>query len=183
MEAGEPSDLLFGIRPARPADAASIARVHVDAWRSAYAGILPARSLTALSAPRIARHYEVLIRRRHVVLVAQPEGAATPVGFATAGRARGNAPASGEVETLYVLDDWRDRGIGRCLLQRAARALAGPPFDCRSLFLWVLSDNPSRWFYERLGGKPVLQSMTEVGGVALPQTAILWDPISALHAK
>mgnify|MGYP003341734441 CR=1 FL=1 len=26
----------------------------------------------------------------------------------------------GEIETLYVLDDWRGRGIGRCLMREAA---------------------------------------------------------------
>ncbi len=180
MEPGEHPDLLHGIRPARLADADAIARVHVEAWRSAYAGILPDRTLTGLSAARIAPHYLGLIRRHHIVLVAQPEGAHAPVAFATAGRARGRAPADGEVETLYVLDDWRERGIGRHLLARAARALAAAPFGCRSMFLWVLSDNPSRWFYERLGGKAVMRAMTQVGGVPLAQTAMVWDPISRL---
>ena len=37
------------IRRARPSDARPIAQVHVAAWRSTYAGILPDRSLTGLS--------------------------------------------------------------------------------------------------------------------------------------
>ncbi len=181
MEPRDPSDLLFGIRPARSADATAIARVHVEAWRSAYAGIIPARTLTDMRASRIAPHYEASIRHGHAVLVAQPEGADEPVGFVTAGRARGNALADGEVETLYVLDDWRERGIGRHLIKGAASLLARPPLRCRSVFLWVLSDNPSRWFYERLGGKAVMRSMTRVGGSPVQQTAIVWDPISRLH--
>ena len=180
MESGEPSDLLFDIRPARPVQAEGIARVHVEAWRSAYAGILPDRTLSGMSVPRLTVHYDALIRRRHIVLVAAPQGDDTVVGFATAGRARAHAPAEAEIETLYVADDWRERGIGRRLMAQSARALAAPPSGCRSLFLWVLSDNPSRWFYERLGGKPVLRAMTSVGGEAIPQTAMVWDPISRL---
>ena len=181
MESGDPSDLLFDIRPAKPAQAGQIARVHVEAWRSAYAGILPDRTLSGMSVPRLAVHYDSLIRRRHLVLVAAPQGDETVIGFATAGPARGRAPAEAEIETLYVADDWRERGIGRRLISQAARSLAAPPFGCRSLFLWVLSDNPSRWFYERLGGRPVLRAMTTVGGEAIAQTAMVWDPISVLY--
>ena len=37
------------IRRARPDDAAAIARVHVESWRSTYAGLLPERLLLKLS--------------------------------------------------------------------------------------------------------------------------------------
>ena len=36
------------IREANPADAGPMARVHVDTWRTAYAGILPAGHLEGL---------------------------------------------------------------------------------------------------------------------------------------
>jgi hypothetical protein len=44
----------------------------------------------------------------------------------------------------------------------------------------VLRENPSRWFYQRLGGRAVAESVTEVGGQALIQTAFVWDPIEKL---
>ncbi len=180
MESGEPSDLVFGIRRARPSDAAAIGRIHVDVWRNAYAGILPDQALAALSDVRQAAAYERMIHVGHLVLVAQPRGADAPVGFATAGHARSGPKGAGEVETLYVQDDWRERGIGRRLLTGAARRLASTPYECRSLLLWVLSDNPSRWFYERLGGRPSIRSMTSFAGRTLPQTALIWDPIDRL---
>ena len=37
------------IRAAKPADAGSLARVHVDSWRSTYTGILPDEFLAGLS--------------------------------------------------------------------------------------------------------------------------------------
>ena len=107
------------------------------------------------------------------------------VGFATAGRARGGEfirlLAEGEVETLYVLDDWQDRGVGRKLMRAAAGYLA--EIGCKSCFLWVLRENPSRWFYQRLGGKPSAEAVIQFAGQKVPQTAFVWDPIERLLAS
>ncbi len=181
---------MIGVRQARRNDAAAIAGVHVAAWRSTYPGILPDDYLTGMSVSRQAAYYDVAIRRGGCIYVATAAGIDVPegsgprvVGFTTAGRARwtdgsGRCPADGEIETLYVVDDWRDRGIGRRLLRAAAASLAES--GCRSIFLWVLRDNPSRWFYERLGGRPVVEAMIRVGGRPVIQTAFVWDPIERL---
>ena len=165
------------VRPARPVDAVPIGRVHVAAWRSAYAGILPDASLRRLSVPRQAAQYGAAIRGRRGVFVAEAEGQV--VGFCTVGRARARW-ADGEVETLYVLDDWRDCGFGRALLQMGADRLRTD--GARSLMLWVLRENPGRWFYQRMGGRAAAQGTTEVGGVAVPQIAYVWDRIETLGA-
>ena len=189
---------MITIRRARLSDVVPIAAVHVAAWRSTYPGILPDGYLARLSVPRQAAHYERAIRSGVGVHVATASGVdlstdrgADPgpprvVGFATAGPTRTPgaadtmaAPlADGEIETLYVLDDWRDRGIGRRLMRAAAGHLAG--VGCTSAVVWVLRDNPSRWFYERLGGRPGAESLVEVGGRAIPQTAYLWSPLEKL---
>ena len=172
------------IRPARPSDGAAIAAVHVAAWRSAYAGVLPDHSLTALSARRQEGYYGHIIRAGEIVHVAVPsaeeaeDGAPAVLGFVTASRARGTAIADGEIETLYVLDDWRDLGLGRALIRAAAQGLAAA--GCRGVFVWVLSRNHSRWFYERLGGVRAMEGQVNVGGEPQPQTAFLWDPIDRL---
>ncbi|HWA81493.1 MAG TPA: GNAT family N-acetyltransferase [Acetobacteraceae bacterium] len=176
---------MIGIRRARPADAPAIAAVHVAAWQSAYPGILPEAYLARLSAIRQAAHYDHAIRVEGGVFVAAAWGTDLPagsppriVGFTTAGLARTSGIAEGEIETLYVLDDWRDRGLGRRLMRAAAGYLQGR--GCRSVFLWVLRDNPSRWFYLRLGGRPVAESIVRVAGRPVAQTAFLWDPIERL---
>jgi hypothetical protein len=53
---------------------------------------------------------------------------------------------------------------------------------CKSAFLWVLRDNPSRWFYQRLGGRPVAETYTTIAGEKICQTAFVWDPIQQLLA-
>jgi len=176
---------MIGIRRARAADAASIAAVHVAAWRSAYPGILPDTYLTHLSVVRQAAHYDRAIRAEGGVFVAAAWGTDVPlgtrprvVGFTTTGLARTHGIAEGEIETLYVLDDWRERGLGRRLIRAAAAHLQS--LGCRSVFLWVLSENPSRWFYARLGGRPVAEATVHVGGRPVCQTAFLWNPIERL---
>jgi GNAT superfamily N-acetyltransferase len=180
---------MISVRRARAGDVLGIGAVHVAAWRSAYPGILPAAYLAGLSVSRQAMMYDAALRSGVPIHVATASGvdaldSRSPrvVGFATAGRARGGAfgrrLGEGEIETLYVLDDWRDRGIGRRLLRAAAAQLADS--GCRSAFLWVLRDNPSRWFYARLGGRPVAEATIRVGGAPVIQTAFAWDPIDRL---
>lgn len=166
---------MIRIRRAAAADAVGMAEVHVGVWRSAYAGILPDDYLARLSVPRHALYYQTGIQAGHAAYVAEAEGEV--VGFATASRASA-ALADGEIETLYVADDWREQGVGRALMQSAASRLARG--GCRSAYLWVLRDNPSRWFYQRLGGRRAADSQTLVAGVAIPKTAYVWDPIELL---
>ncbi len=163
------------VRPAMPEDAAGIGVVHVAAWRSAYAGILPDSYLAGLSVPRQAAYYQAGLLAGHAALVA--DTGERIVGFVTMGR-RSGALADGEIETLYVLDDFRDQGAGRLLMQGAAQLLARA--GCRSLFLWVLRDNPSRWFYQHLRGRLAADGQTWVAGICVPKTAYVWDPIESL---
>lgn len=178
---------MISIRRARPADAPAMGAAHVAAWRSAYPGILPDDYLAGLSVTRQAAQYDKAIRAGAGVYVAAASGLDVPagagqrvVGFTTVGRARAAGIAEGEIETLYVLDDWRDRGLGRRLMRAGAGHLAGA--GCRSAFLWVLSGNPSRWFYLRMGGKTAAAGSTSVAGTTIAQTAFVWNPIERLLA-
>jgi GNAT superfamily N-acetyltransferase len=172
---------MISVRRAEVTDATAIGAVHVAAWRSAYPGILPDSYLARLSPTRLAIQYRDSIADGAVVMVAAASGRGPRiVGFATAGPARRPGLGDGEIETLYVLDDFREQGIGRQILQDSAAQLAA--LGCGSVFLWVLRDNPSRWFYRRLGGQPAAEGQTRVAGVTLDQIAYVWDPITRLYA-
>lgn len=175
------------IRRARLSDAPAIGAVHVASWRNAYAGILPDEFLASLSVARQAAYYERAIRERGFVHVAAASGPDLPgasgvrvIGFASSGRARMGQIAEGEIETLYLLDDWREQGLGRRLIGAAASGLAA--IGCRSAMVWVLRNNPSRWFYEHIGGKAAAEAEVRVGGAPVMQTALVWDPIDRLLA-
>jgi ribosomal protein S18 acetylase RimI-like enzyme len=163
----------------------------VAAWRSAYAGILDDAYLAGLSELRLAHFYRRAILDRnqgHAVVVATAGGADLPrdraggepavVGFASGGRARRRGLAEGEVETLYVLDDYRERGVGRRLMRAMAAHLRA--IGCNSVVVWVLAENQARWFYRRLGGRLAMTEAIRVAGQPLEQTAFLWDPIEML---
>jgi hypothetical protein len=46
--------------------------------------------------------------------------------------------------------------------------------------VWVLADNPSRGFYEKLGGKFVYEKAVRIGGIALREVAYGWEDIQPL---
>jgi len=172
---------MISVRRAALADAAAIGAVHVAAWRSTYPGILPDSYLARLSPTRLAHHYRAAIGSGATVIVAAARGPGPRiVGFTTAGPARMPGLGDGEVETLYVLDDYREQGVGRRMLRAAAAELAAD--GCGSAFLWVLRNNPSRWFYRHLGGQAAAEGQTRLAGVALNQVAYTWDPIDRLTA-
>ena len=172
---------MISIRRARLSDASGIAAVHVATWRSAYANVLPDNYLADLSISRLANYYEHGIRlglALHVAASYGEHGAPPIIGFSSAVRCHEGRLGEGEVETLYVLDDYRDRGLGGQLLRASAKHLT--QLGCRSAFAWVLSENPSRYFYQHLGGKQIASGSTRVGGEDIPQIAFAWDPIETL---
>lgn len=180
-EAARPGARTDLVRPARPGDAAAVAGIYVESWRSTYAGLLPDRLLAGMRADRRRRRdWERAIsrpRRAERIFVAEAAagaGARRVVGFAGGGPARRAATGhAGEVYTLYVEDDFHGLGIGRALFSALAAGLArdlGP-----SLVVWVLAGNPARFFYEALGGRPAGRRLGTLGGRAIEELAYGWS--------
>lgn len=166
------------IRPARAGDADGIARVHVEAWRSAYPGVVPAAVLLRLSRRGQAREWAVQIdNERHATGILVAEGAAGGIiGFGSGGRARPSGlPQAGEIFTLYVAPDHQENGIGRALLGGLFAGLVDRGLS--SAVVWVLSANPARFFYERMGGRRVAERQERLWNTLLPQTAYAWDDL------
>ena len=166
------------IRPARPEDAAGIARVNGDTWRAAYRGIFPDEVLE-----RRGREPDAAERRRRwiatpgtAVFVAEEEGEV--LGFSMAGAPR--EPLAGydaELFAIYVLPAHQGRGLGRRLLFAAAAAMAAA--GRRSWFLWTLRDNPAaRGFYERLGGSLVAERTAVVEGTSVQEVGYGWESLA-----
>jgi L-amino acid N-acyltransferase YncA len=165
------------IRAAKRADGVAIGRVHVETWRDAYAGVLPDSVLVRMTAEMEGRKWTNTIAGSEPVLVAETaEGAV--VGFGNCGAARPfGLSFTGEVYTLYVLPDYQGVGLGGRLLHALfARLAAG---GHRSAVIWVLGANPSRFFYEAMGGRCVAERDEHLWGVTLPQAAYGWDDLPA----
>ncbi|PYY51556.1 GNAT family N-acetyltransferase [Curtobacterium sp. MCBD17_023] len=135
------------VRPAVDTDAPGIADVHVQAWREAYAHLLPAAFLASLDPVARTTRWRRTIAGASAagtsVAVAEHGGAV--VGWATAGPARDD-PAIRDVELtgIYVLASAHGSGAGQLLLDAV---LGNAP-----AFLWVADDNPrAQAFYRRNG--------------------------------
>ena len=173
---------MIRVRRASTGDATAIAQVHVDTWRSIYVGLVPDRVLVNMSYQTTAASWSLVLRGRGMgerVHVAEVRPAPV-VGFASAGLARSLATTSGggstgEVFTLYVLDDFQGRGLGRDLLLASFRYLLEREFE--SAVIWVLARNPSRFFYEAMGGAPVAEREENLWGVCLPEVAYGWPDL------
>ncbi len=160
------------IRPARPGDASRIARLDVEIWQATYAGILATPFLVGLSAPRRERGWAGVIERepRDVRVAVDDDG--DILGFGSCGRGRDKAEFAGEVFTLYVAPDWQNQGIGRRLLLALFERLVAQ--GCGSAIIWVLRDNPARFFYQRLGGSDVRHRVFTVGGKPIEAAGYAW---------
>jgi GNAT superfamily N-acetyltransferase len=168
--------------------AAGIAKVYVDTWRSTYAAILPHQVLLDMSYERQAREWSWAIRNSAQPLIVAAEANHGVVGFTSFGPARlRDRPASGrfageghatvgEIYTLYVWPEFQDRGIGRRLLAAAFAAMIDKDYDCS--FLWALRDNPSRYFYERVGGKAIAERREHLWGCALDEVCYGWPDLT-----
>ena len=150
------------IREAQVNDAAAIAKVHVDSWRTTYAGIVPDDFLTKLSYGQRERNWRNILSTpdstEFVYVAEDAEGSV--IGFASGGPERsGDADYKGELYAIYLLDKYQHKGIGRQLTVAAARRLLQQGF--RSMLVWVLAENPSRAFYEALGAEHPIEDGKE----------------------
>ena len=166
---------MIRVRLAKRADGAAIGRVHVETWRDTYAGVLPDWMLVRMTAEAEGRKWINAIGGRDIVLVAETD-AGEIVGFGNCGPARPfGLPFTGEVYTLYVLPDFQGAGLGGRLLRALFGKLTGAGH--RSAVIWVLEANPSRFFYEAMGGRRVAERAERLWGVTLPQAAYGWNEL------
>ena len=164
------------IRPAVPADAASLARVRIYAWRAAYRGLMPEAFLASLDLEKETRRVqdnlaglspERYIFAAEVTLSAAVGGKV--VGFCAGGPDRDQDPDyPGELYAIYVLPEFQGHGIGKQLVRKAASWLSEHGYA--HFLIWVLRDNhPARRFYETLGGQLARERFITLGGEQLPE--------------
>ncbi|WJQ01145.1 GNAT family N-acetyltransferase [Geobacillus stearothermophilus] len=170
------------IRKATWVDALAIASVHVESWKTTYSGIVPDAYLETLAVGEKQTLWEkVLSQADHSVFVAEEHGRV--VGFVSGGRNRASdGPAArydGELYAVYLLKEAQGKGWGRRLVQALARDLAQK--GIHSLVVWVLAANPSRGFYERLGGEKLAEERVEIGGTVLSEWCYGWRDVQLME--
>jgi GNAT superfamily N-acetyltransferase len=166
------------VRPARTADAAAIARIHVASWRTTYAGLIPADFLAGMSArAQQSRWSEILSAQGRATFVYVVESDGEVVGFASGGREReGNPRYSGELYAVYLLQEQQGKGLGRKLFEAVAGRLADTGH--RAMLVWVLAANSAaRGFYEHLGGSFLGDARHHVAGLQVDEASYGWSDL------
>jgi ribosomal protein S18 acetylase RimI-like enzyme len=172
------------IREARVEDAAGIARVHVDSWRSTYAGIVPDTYLANISYERRERRWCDILgntpsNQYHFVAV-NDEGYV--VGFVSGGSERNADPMyQAELYSIYLLQEYQGQGIGRQLTYKLVEKFLQSGIT--SMLLWVFVDNPACRFYEALGGQRLRVEQADFDGVMVAEVAYGWLDISVILRK
>ncbi len=106
------------IREATVDDAQGIAHVHVDSWKTTYAGIVPTSFLQKLSHEKRADMWKTIIPSEtgYVTVAESLDGKI--IGFADSRLREKTANGqAGDLTSLYLLDAHHGKGIGKALLQ------------------------------------------------------------------
>ena len=71
-------------------------------------------------------------------------------------------PNSGELCSLYLLNKAKKKGYGKILFEKAKQELKNMGFN--DMIIYCLKDNPTKTFYEHLGGEFVFEKVKNIGG-------------------
>ena len=169
------------IRPAAVADAEGIAKIHVNAWKETYRGLMPDSVLDTLSIERRTDQWKTILANPddvyHLAFVAERN--VKIIGFANYGKEReGDQAYQGELYAIYLLKEFQGQGIGKALMQKTVEGLLA--LEIESMLVWVLADNPYREFYKRLGGVFLRDKTVEIGGASLNEQAYGWKDIRTM---
>lgn len=159
------------IRRSALADAAALADLHRDAWRSAYRGLIPGITLERMIARRGPAFWREAPARGGTLLL---EFGGKPAGYAVIGPNRvRQIGAEGEIYELYLGPEYQGAGLGRRLfdaareeLRRAAR---------RGLVVRALEMNENACgFYAAMGGRRFGRGFERLGNSKLATVVYHW---------
>jgi GNAT superfamily N-acetyltransferase len=163
------------IRLASPDDAAAIAALHAESWRSAYRGLVPDDDLgDGLDDERLQFWRDRFASPdpdRRVVFLSTAGDLLVGVACVLADADPRHGPL---LDNLHVKPKWRSQGIGARLLhesRRWCRAIA----PGRPMHLWVLEGNAqARRFYRTQGGVEDGRRSEERGGMTIVALRCSW---------
>lgn len=159
------------IRAAEIGDVERMAEIVVSAWKTAYAGFVPADYAESLSEEKYKDIFAENIRTgREIMLVAEDNGAV--YGFA-GGRLLGEGTGECEVVGLYVDPARHGAGYGAQLLK--AMFCIFHEKGCRRAVLWTLRGVKNNGFYRKMGGSEIGSRSFQLGGMNCPGVGFGFD--------
>jgi|ERR1700722_16006249 len=142
----------FRLREGRVEDIPAISRAYAQSWQSTYRGVAPDVFVEGMTEKAAAEIFQQSLQPNdfsYFLYVVEADGEI--VGFADGGKERGRPEdGRGELYAVYLLKEFQGKGIGRQLFQAALGQLRRSGLS--PVVVWVLEKNPTRKFYESLGG-------------------------------
>lgn len=165
------------IRKAELSDAQGIAKVHVDCWRTTYKNIIPNEFLDRLSyGQRTDLWIKNISNNQNYIFVAENDEGHI-VGFADGGKRETNkVEHSGDLTSIYILQEYQGMRIGKKLVQHLFSKF--DELGYKTIFVEVLEDNKSRYFYESLGAEWLKTENIKIAGTELNLLVYMWKDIT-----
>jgi len=172
-ERGETLDSLVFREPSE-ADINALAQLHVITWAATYPDVYSPPTFAIRS-----WQWRDAFRRRDpdkwFAIVIENAGGRL-VGFLKGVRG-GDNNDNGDVNKIYLLDEYQRMGLGARMLGRACRRFM--QMGCRTMTVHAESNNPSCGFYEATGGVTIVDPKT--GRPA--HGSYIWRDLPALSAR
>ncbi|WP_397538838.1 GNAT family N-acetyltransferase [Rummeliibacillus pycnus] len=170
------------IRRANIEDANGIAIVHVDSWKTTYKGIIPDNFLKGLSyEDRTELWKQNIIREDNYVIIAENEQGKI-IGFADAWkRETNNEENTCDLTSIYLLEEYQGTGIGKALMRELFIHFKKMGYS--KIFVDVLEDNKTKYFYEYYGAKFVKNVQIKIGGKVLNESIYEWHSVDKVLEK
>jgi len=162
------------IRYATPKDAATIVKINVNGWKTAYRDIFPVEFLSNLSLD-VERTTQEIHKQPKNYLVATSETGVI-LGFCHFGENRWDQfkTCDCELTAIYVDSSAQGNGIGNDLIKEAAKELASR--GKQKMLINVLEQNTNaRLFYQHLGAEIIGNKDFILKEVTYPQLTLALD--------
>ncbi|MBM7586295.1 GNAT superfamily N-acetyltransferase [Bacillus pakistanensis] len=167
------------IRKAEKQDAPMVARVHVESWRTTYSSILTKEYLNSLNEKDKCELWNRVLSENHYTFIAETEDNKV-IGFASFGKER-SGDYCGELFAIYILKEYHGQRIGTRLFQSGVEALMKVGF--KDVFVWVIAENPSRYFYSSLNGEKVKNEKVKIDNLLVDEEGYLWNNLQKLNEQ
>ncbi len=162
---------MIKVRKSNGSDGEALGRVFQEAWRHAYAGIIPQMHLERMIRRRDAAWWRTAAKSDGHLLVLEVAGVVA--GYATCGAARGGQRSSGEIYEIYLTPVYQGIGLGEHLFEACRHQL--DLRGLRGLVVWALADNTAASeFYWHRGGRPIAETKERFGLTELTKIAYSW---------
>ncbi|KEK24169.1 GNAT family N-acetyltransferase [Bacillus gaemokensis] len=170
------------IRKATEDDIEGITKVHVDSWKTTYKGILPDGILDSITYESREKQWKSIFKQKsaHQYRYVAEGIDGTIVGFIDGGPERtGIYDCDGELYAIYLLEEYQGYKVGKRLFQTLVSEFIKK--GVRSVLVWVISDNPSKNFYEKFGPERIDTKFIQ--RLNTEETAYCWRDLHTLNEK